>query len=415
MRILIATDSYPPDVSGSSIFTQRLACGLARRGHEVHLVCASDSGPTRTLLEDGVWLHRLWSVPILIHPGVRFTPPPGVGRALRRLLATVRPDVLHSQDHFTIGRAAMRAADAAGVPILATNHFLPGNLMPYVPPPVRPALTSMVWSDFARVYSGADRLTAPTPTAVRLTESHLPGRAVEAVSCGVDVHRFHPRPEQTVAVRKGLGLPDVPTIGYVGRLDAEKRLDELIRAVARIARDQPVQAVLAGAGTQAARLRQLAAELGVSARIHLLGFVPDERLADVYTAADVFCLPGVAELQSIASLEAMASGLPVVLADAVALPHLVSPGVNGYLFRPGDVAGLAEALRTVLRSDQGRHAMGAASRAMAERHASELTVARFEEIYAELVSAEQLTRRRASPCARRARSNCGRTPRRRSR
>jgi len=149
--------------------------------------------------------------------------------------------------------------------------------------------------------------------------------------------------------------------------------------------------------------------------VHFLGFVDDETLRREYLLADVFCQPGTAELQSLVTLEALSASKPVVLADALALPHLVDPGVNGYLFGPGDVAGLAEALRTVLRSDPVRHAMGAASRAMAERHASELTVARFEEIYAELVGAERLTRRRASPCARRARSNCGRTPRRRSR
>lgn len=411
MRILIATDSYPPDVSGSSIFTQRLAHGLAARGHDVHLVCASDSGPPATVMEDGVRLHRLRSVPVLIHPGVRFTPPPGVPRALRRLVAMVRPQVLHAQDHFIIGRAAIRAAAGRGIPILATNHFLPGNLMPYVSPLVRPVLTRTVWWDFTRIYRLADHLTAPTPTAARLTLEHLPGRDIEAVSCGVDVHHFRPRREQTVAARKGLGVPDIPTIGYVGRLDAEKRLDELIRALAILTQDQParpVQAVLAGTGTQIGRLRHLADQLGVAEHVHLLGFVPDHQLLDVYAAADVFCLPGVAELQSIATLEAMASGLPVVLADAVALPHLVSPGENGYLFGPGDVAGLADALRTVLRSDVARDAMGATSRVLAEQHASEHTVARFEEIYAGLAGGADRTGRRPRRRSARARVSAGR-------
>lgn len=390
MRILIVTDSYPPDVSGSAVFTQRLARGLGVRGHDVHVVCASDTGRTRTLLEDGVCLHRLWSLPILVHPTVRFTPPPGVPRTLRRLVETLRPDVVHAQDHFTMGRAAMHAAAAGGVPIVATNHFLPDNLMPYVPSVIRPVLSTAAWWDFRRIYAAADLVTAPTPTAARLAHEHGLARDVETVSCGVDVHHFRPRPDQAVMARSVLGVPDLPTVGYVGRLDAEKRLEDLVRAVALLVADQPVQLVMAGTGSQLGKLRHLAGTAGVAGSVHFLGYVPDSMLVDVYTAADVFCMPGVAELQSIATLEAMASGLPVVLADAVALPHLVSSGQNGYLYRPGDVTGLADKLRTVLSSPGLRSAMGVTSRLMAERHAVELTIARFEEIYAGLV------RRRAS-------------------
>lgn len=385
MRILIATDSYPPDVSGSSIFTQRLAQGLACRGHEVHLVCASDTGRTRTTRDGEVILHRLWSVPILVHPGVRFTPPPGVPRALRRLVARVQPDVLHVQDHFTLGRAAMRAAAARGIPVVATNHFMPDNLMPYVPGTLRAVLTRVLWWDFKRIYGAADHVTAPTPTAARLTGEHGLRRPVEAVSCGVDVRRFRPRPGQADTARRSLGLPDRPTIGYVGRLDAEKRLDELVRALALLLPHRPAQLVLAGTGTQLGKLGQLADDLGVSSDVHFLGFVPDDQLLDVYCAADVFCMPGVAELQSIATLEAMASGLPVVLADAVALPHLVSPGQNGYLFQPGDVAGLAHALGLVLAAESSGDGLGSASRRLAEQHAVERTVARFEQIYTDVV------------------------------
>jgi glycosyltransferase involved in cell wall biosynthesis len=302
VRILIVTDSYPPDVSGSAIFSRRLARGLAAGGHDVHVVCASDTGRPRTLVEDGVRLHRLWSLPILVHPSVRFTPPPGVPRTLRRLVETLHPDVLHAQDHFTMGRAAMHAAASAGVPVVATNHFLPDNLMPYVPPVIRPMLTTAAWWDFRRVYTTADLVTAPTPTAARLAHEHGIVRAVETVSCGVDVHHFRPRPDHAVAARGELGVPDLPTIGYVGRLDPEKRLEDLVRALALLVADLPVQLVMAGAGSQLGRLRHLADVLGVAGSVHFLGYVPDDTLIDVYAATDVFCLPGVAELQSIATL-----------------------------------------------------------------------------------------------------------------
>ena len=70
----------------------------------------------------------------------------------------------------------------------------------------------------------------------------------------------------------------------------------------------------------------------------------DEELRQAYTRATVFAMPSIAELQSIATMEAMASGLPVVAANAMALPHLVHDGENGYLFEPGDAQDLADKL-----------------------------------------------------------------------
>ena len=80
-------------------------------------------------------------------------------------------------------------------------------------------------------------------------------------------------------------------------------------------------------------------------------------------------MPGIAELQSIATLEAMAAGTPVVAADAMALPHLVRPGRNGWLYRPGDVAELSTRLAALLRDPGLRRRMGAASRELVAEHA----------------------------------------------
>lgn len=382
MRILMATDTYPPDVSGSSVFTQRLARGLSELGHEVHVVCSSDDGPNKLVIDyEGVRVHRLSSLPLPVHQPVRFASPFGARRRLRALVATIAPDVVHAQDHFTIGRAAISAAMESGIPVVATNHFLPQNLTPYVPPPCRRLVARAAWHDFERVYRKADHVTAPTPTAAALVRRHGMPQAVEPISCGVDTTRFHLHVAPTES-RRALGLRDVPTIGYVGRLDADKRLSEPIRALRRLQVRPPAQLVLGGLGARRRALEKLSVSLGVADRVHFLGFVPDERLPELYAAFDVFCMPGTAELQSIATLEALATGSPVVLADAVALPHLVRQGVNGFLYPPGDIDELARALAAVLAADHQRMAL--VSRQIAERHAASRTVARFAEIYRQL-------------------------------
>jgi phosphatidylinositol alpha 1,6-mannosyltransferase len=100
----------------------------------------------------------------------------------------------------------------------------------------------------------------------------------------------------------------------------------------------------------------------------------------------VFAHAGVAELQSLVTMEAMAAGRPVVAADAVALPHLVRHGENGFRFPPGDVAVAAGQLRTLLADAALRDRMGAAGRALIAGHSLDATLERFEELYAGVVA-----------------------------
>jgi glycosyltransferase involved in cell wall biosynthesis len=187
---------------------------------------------------------------------------------------------------------------------------------------------------------------------------------------------------------------------FVGRLDEEKRIDESIRALPVLLRHRDVQLVLAGTGQRREELERLARSLGVAERVHFLGFVPDDDLPLVYVAADLFVIGSVAELQSIATLEAMSTGLPVVAADALALPHLVRPGRNGYLYPPGDVAQLAQRLLDVLESPDRRTAMGRASRDIAQTHDHHRSLDRFEQIYTEVRPRSWTLSRSASPAAR---------------
>ncbi|MER5424759.1 glycosyltransferase [Streptosporangium roseum] len=381
-RVLIGTDTYPPDVNGAAYFTHRLAGGLAERGNEVHVVCASDEGAARTEHVNGVTVHRLRSAPMLVHPTMRISVP----TRLDRLMAAIAPDVVHVQGHFVVGRAAISAARRVGVPVVATNHFMPDNLFQFahIPGPLRERAGDLAWRDFSRVFSRADRVTTPTRIAAGLLAGKGFTRSVEPVSCGIDLSRFRPHAGSRAWARETFGLPDRDTVLFVGRLDEEKRLDELIRALPYILNGTDAQLALAGTGGQRAALERLAARIGVGGRVFFLGFVPDEALPRAYAAADVFAMPGVAELQSIATLEAMATGLPVVAADAMALPHLVRPGENGRLFRPGDVQGLARHLNDLLCSPGLRGVMGAASRAIALTHDHQASLARFETIYQEV-------------------------------
>lgn len=200
------------------------------------------------------------------------------------------------------------------------------------------------------------------------------------MSCGIDLSHFHPA--DPADDRAGTS----PTILFVGRLSAEKHIEDIIEAIAKTDPALDLRAEIIGAGEQERALADLADKLGIADRVVLRGKVSDAELVAAYQRADIFCMPSTAELQSIATLEALATGVPVVLADAVALPHLCEDGVNGRLIAPRDIDGYAQAFTEIATAPADeRKAMSLAAQKIAARHDISATLDTFEEIYSGLL------------------------------
>ena len=208
-----------------------------------------------------------------------------------------------------------------------------------------------------------------------LTANGLPGHA-RAISCGIDLDHY--------AAHQPTAAPERASVLFVGRLDQEKNVDQLIRAVATV---PGVQAEIIGDGSCRERLTALAENLGIRERVRFRGFVTDQELVTAYQRATMFCMPGTAELQSLATMEAMAAGLPVIAADAMALPHLVKPGINGFLYQPGDIEQLAAGITQLTGDTTDRAAMGHASQTMIAAHTIENTLDAFEDTYLHAIEA----------------------------
>lgn len=146
-----------------------------------------------------------------------------------------------------------------------------------------------------------------------------------------------------------------------------KNVDLLLKAFALLPPATDARLEIVGMGSLRMALEERACRLGVASRVRFAGAISDSAPLEAYPRADLFAMPGTAELQSIATLEAMAAGLPVVAADAMALPHLVDHGENGYLHRPGDVDDLAGRMRSLL-TDPRLEDFGLRSRHIAQQH-----------------------------------------------
>lgn len=379
LKILIGADTYPPDVNGAAQFGHRLATGMRDRGHEVHVVAArSASGPSYDIEIDGITEHRLRSHHPPTHPYFRFCFPWEMQRRVGRILDEVKPDVVHIQCHYIIGRMLSWECKRRGIRLIATNHFMPENMNPFLPFPkvVLDFISTCSWKDMERVLSRAAYVTTPTPIGAQAMHDHGFRTPVVPVSNGIDSAVYELEEGEEIDKR------DHPVVFFAGRLAVEKNLEVLIRALSHLPKDLNVHLELAGSGEIEDRLRDVAREAGVEDRVDFLGFVSDAELRAGYLRADVFCQPGTAELQSLVTLEAMSASKPVVLANALALPHLVKEGENGYLFEPDDENDLSDKLLRVLSaSEEERRRMGEVSHRMVQKHSVNKTWDAFEAMY----------------------------------
>ncbi|NKX56628.1 glycosyltransferase [Arthrobacter mobilis] len=379
LKILIAADTYPPDVNGAAVFGFRLAQAMTRRGHEVHILAARpDKGPTCIEQRAEATVHRLRSHAVPTHETWRICLPWEIKRDIKRIFDEVQPDVVHIQCHYMIGQNTIAEASRRGIRTIATNHFMPENLEPFLPFPqwFLNIVARNSWRDMGRIMGKAAVVTTPTPLAAKAMREHARLEKVLPLSNGIDSANYEPAPGEVIE------KPEHPTVLFVGRLAQEKHVDVLIEAVGRTDPALDVRLEIIGGGEVRPALEAKVAELGLQDRVHFAGHVDDAALRLAYLRATVFCQPGTAELQSLVSLEAMSASKPVLLANAMALPHLVEDGVNGYLFTPRDPADLAAKLELILRrSPEEIEAMGAASHMMAVKHSINKTMDTFERLY----------------------------------
>ncbi len=388
MRILFVTDQYLPMVGGVPTVVHRLATNLAARGHHVWVAAPSANRHSRYSLEQKVHVCRFASFEWPMYEGQRI--PLWPFTMMHKLLSTLDPDVIHIHSPIVLGTLAQLLGRRLRKPIIATNHYLSVNTLPAVAsvPLVGTCIRLFTHAYLSGLYSRCTFITSPTLTGLNLLHAQGLRKPSAVISNGIDIRQFSPGPSDE-SLRKRLQLPqDQPLILHVNRLSSEKCVDVLLRAIPLVHTN--AHFVLAGTGPDNMRLRKLAVQLGIAHRVSFAGYVPDEDVLALRREATLFVIPSEAELQSLSTMEAMACGLPVIAADACALPELVHHGENGLLFSPGQSDELARHVDMLLYDKDLCIRMGQASLRIIARHKSEDVLTRWEELYTSLCVQEEL-------------------------
>ena len=382
MKILISSSTYAPARNGQAVFTTNLAEGMVQRGHTVWVIIPSSQAPAQSE-RNGVHIQTVRALDLgFLHNEAYAAAFPQA--EVRRFFQQFQPDLVHLQDHHPLSICVQKEARRLRRGVMGTNHFMPENLAPYFPMPsfVRPVFTFALWEWMKWTFNSIDLATAPSRTAAGIMRQQGVRTPIIPISCGVDLSIFHPEPSvDRQALRQRYGLhPTQPAFLFVGRVDGEKRLDVLIRAVQALGRTD-FQLVIAGRGAALPDYQALARELGVAEQVRFTGFIPDADLVPLLNSVEFFTMPSEAELLSIASLEAMGCGRPLLVARARALPELVSEGVNGCLFEPGDALDAARGMAWLLDHPDRWASLSAASLSRVQPHGLENVIKRYEDLY----------------------------------
>ena len=380
MRILFVSDTYYPHINGVYYFVCRIGPLLQEKGHQVAVITVSETTQMSYKKIDGLDVYGLPSLPVLYYPKVRFAIPINLKSNVEKLIKQFNPDIIHIQDHFPIGKAVVEVNKKWGFPVIGTNHFMPENLTAMLRSETwKRIATQLLWAGFSKVYNQLSLVTTPTETGANLIRPRLKPEVL-AISSGIDLEMFNPHGD-TTAVREKYAIPDKPILLYVGRVDPEKNLDEVLHAVALALKKIDFRFVIVGKGIKKVALEKLAKELGIDDKVIFTGFVPEVDLPFLYKIGKCFIIASIAELLSLATLQAMASGLPIIAVNAGALHELVRDQSNGFLFETGNIQEIEHCICEIIQQDELYKKMSEKSLEYIVKHDIRNTLRSFEKIY----------------------------------
>jgi phosphatidylinositol alpha 1,6-mannosyltransferase len=381
MRVLFCTDTYPPQVNGVSVVTALSAAGLVARGWECAVVAPKYPAEEADVFAEKA-SYDVLSIPSLPFPyyrDVRLSAPgyPAVLRLARRF----RPDLIHSETEFVIGRVGQLVGATLRIPIVSSYHT---DFSRYTTEYGIGWLRKPVMAYLARFHRRSLRTYTPSaPSKTDLLNSGV--RDVEVWGRGVDINTYAPR-HRSEELRAKLGLGDRFAFLYVGRLAPEKNAETIVEAYAKAITMLPpdsTRLVIAGAGPREAAVRASA-----PAGTIFLGYLDRQReLPALYASADAFLFASLTETLGLVVLEAMASGLPVIAAPSGGVADHLRTGVNGIEYPPSDATAMASAMVSLATDPAKRKTLSEGARRTAEALSWDHELDRLDTSYREVIAA----------------------------
>jgi glycosyltransferase involved in cell wall biosynthesis len=355
-------DRGNPAAGGAETHLHETFGRIVTAGWQVTLVSSGWPGSTSRAELDGIRIHRV---------GTRLTYPVPAVRHARRLLREGDVDLVVED----LNKAPLFTPTWSRRPLLLLVHHLFGGTV-FQEAGLHLALpTWLLEKPIPSIYRDVPVVAVSESTRDDLARRGMDRGRITVIPNGIDVGAFRPAPPG--------GRFEEPTALYLGRLKKYKRVDLVLRAVARVRdeHDLPLTLLVAGKGDHRERLEAEAEALGlVPDGVRFLGYVDEDRKRELLARAWVHCLTSPKEGWGIANLEAAASGTPTIASDSPGLRDSVVHGTTGFLVPHGDTAALAHGLARLVRDPDLRDRLGRGGRAFAAGFSWERTAGRMMEV-----------------------------------
>ncbi|MCZ2808670.1 MAG: glycosyltransferase family 4 protein [Candidatus Bathyarchaeota archaeon] len=374
MNVCFVTPEYFPISGGTGAYVYYLSHSLQKLGHNVHVV-ARHSEDSKEVF-DGIDVHYIKGVGNALTRYWRFAR--SASKKIEELNKKIGFDVIHANlplvPSFAIPKDSAKALVCAvhstwkGEAIV-TRRGSPKNLNPNEKLMLR--FNYLLRSYEKKLMKRSDALIAVSKyTTEELTGLYgINEEKIHVIYNGVDVQKFKPKTNRA-ELRREFGLEeDKKIVLFVGRLYHRKGLEILLRSIPPVLQEfSDVKFAISGTGFKKKEesLRNLAKELEIEDYVTFLGYVPDQKLPDLYAASDIFVLPAIYENFPFAILEAQATGLPVISTKVGGIPEFLVDNENGFLIDPGDSAQLTQRVLTLLQDPKLSKEMGRRGRSLIE-------------------------------------------------
>ena len=385
MKILFTTESYYPIIDGGAIAQHRIVRELTKLGHDVCVIAPGFSYKNYQEEINGSTIYRPKGIklPFYMNGKYHFCPFPFY--YIKKIMNKFKPDIVNVNSPYPISMCALNIAKKKKIPVVGSIHILPENILsPFTNLFFYKTLRKFIWQYLVYFYNITNWTTIPTQTGAELYQAQGLKTDITIVSNGVDTTIFNPRRDGSYLKDK-LNIPNKKLVLYTGRINPEKNLEVLISAVPQVLKNIDAHFLFVGSGGNYKKeVIKLTEKLNVNGNTTFVDFLDLKDYQNVYSIADVFVMPAEAELQSIVTMEAAASGLPLIVTDQGAVKELAS-GNNGFVFESGNSNQLAGYIVKVLSDLSLRKSMVKKSLKLIKNHSLEYVGKNYESIYLRLL------------------------------